>query len=164
MHRWFENRADWFITVDLVEEEISMKRKLALELVTAEVFLHYFKKAREINLNIRNFTTPPNPQTLKFHDCYLSRDGLSGYSVADDGELCNVFSIARGRGKDIVLHAVQVGDATKTFNFDGKLTLLYNTCSFNVVDRAPWDAELAPEDWEYEKFGTPDVVWMKLEQ
>ena len=34
---------------------------------------------------------------------------------------------------------------------------------FVEVKRDPWDAAYKPDDWNEEKFGTPDVVYMELE-
>jgi hypothetical protein len=140
-----------------------MKRSLKLNKVTSAEFSHAFLRARLLNRNVANFTCPLPAGGIRFSDCYLTDDKKSGYSVADNGEICNLFSLIKGRGKDLMLHAIQEGEGVLTFNFDGYLTTLYESFGFKVYDRAPWDETLAPEDWDYQSFGTPDVVWMKLE-
>lgn len=45
-------------------------------------------------------------------------------------------------------------------NFDNHLTPIYEKAGFRVVSRMKFNEEYAPEGWNKEKHGTPDVVAM----
>lgn len=81
---------------------------------------------------------------------YLSSDGMAGYAVTNEGELCHVFSLKPGRGAAAVQHAI-AGGATHLNCFDGKLPKYYNQFGFQEEHR------------ERNTDGTgPDVVYMQL--
>lgn len=82
---------------------------------------------------------------------FLAEDTQSGYAVSDDGELTGVFSLPKGRGKDLVRAAVESG-ARRLDCFDGYLPKLYGQHGFVEVRReANWTQ------------GEPDVVFMELQ-
>ncbi len=82
--------------------------------------------------------------------CFLTPSRRSGFVVTPSHELVGVFSLVKGRGDDIVQHAVRVG-ADHLDCFDGYLTRLYARNGFVETRREPnWTA------------GEPDVVFMRL--
>lgn len=83
--------------------------------------------------------------------------------VSKDGDIKGVFkklgSEAKGVAQDLLAKAVEAG-GIKLDNFDGYLTKLYEKAGFRVASRVPFNEEYAPEGWNKEKHGTPDVVAM----
>ncbi|MGB1743115.1 MAG: hypothetical protein ACPHHR_09755 [Cycloclasticus sp.] len=61
----------------------------------------------------------------------------------------------------LVPAAIRAG-ATRLDAFEGFLTEAYARHGFVEVHRAKWDDQYAPEGWDKEKNGTPDVVYMEL--
>lgn len=83
--------------------------------------------------------------------------------VKPDGDIAGVFkklaSKAKGVAQDLLNKAVEAG-GIKLDNFDGYLTKQYEKAGFRVVSRTPFNEQYAPEGWNKEKHGTPDVVAM----
>lgn len=95
-------------------------------------------------------------------ECYLTYDENAGFAITDDNELVGVFNDGQsGRGSELISLAVEYG-ADNLNCFDTKLVDIYRDHGFEVVDRIEWDEQYAPENWNYEKFGRPDVVIMEL--
>ena len=92
----------------------------------------------------------------------VSVDGGFGL-VGQDGDVKGVFktpeSKEKGVADNILQKAIKAG-ATKLDNFDGYLTKIYERNGFRVVSRIPFNEEYAPDGWNKEKHGTPDVVAM----
>lgn len=91
-------------------------------------------------------------------------DTLDGSAlVKPDGDIAGVFkklaSKAKGVAQDLLNKAVEAG-GIKLDNFDGYLTKQYEKAGFRVVSRTPFNEQYAPEGWNKEKHGTPDVVAM----
>lgn len=83
--------------------------------------------------------------------------------VKPDGDIAGVFkklaSKAKGVAQDLLNKAIAAG-GIKLDNFDGYLTKQYEKAGFRVVSRTPFNEQYAPEGWNKEKHGTPDVVAM----
>ncbi len=86
-----------------------------------------------------------------------------GVVVGDNGDIKGLFkkitSQAKGVAQDLLKRAVEAG-GIKLDNFDGYLTKQYEKAGFRVVSRVPFNEQYAPEGWNKEKHGTPDVVAM----
>lgn len=88
----------------------------------------------------------------------------AGYGfVSQDGDIKGVFKAnkesAEKTGDEVLKKAVKAG-GIKLDNFDGYLTKIYERNGFRVASRIPFNEEYAPEGWEKEAHGTPDVVAM----
>lgn len=72
--------------------------------------------------------------------CYLSDDGRSGYAIKSDSTLVSVFSTVRGRGDDLISHAVYNGaskldcfvSVSSDGGFYGPLWKLYTRHGFRL--------------------------------
>lgn len=120
--------------------------------VHSTTFAHHYANAWQVNSLIRESCTAPC-ELYKYDSngqYFLSDDNASGYYVSWDGELCLVFSMASGRGNDLMVAAIESG-ATNLDCFDGYLPKFYAKHGFVEVKREPnWTA------------GEPDVVFMSL--
>lgn len=97
----------------------------------------------------------------------LMDNGKVGFAIQSDGTLTGVFkhpdSTMKGAINTIVPMAVSMG-ATKLDAFEGPLTEMYSRFGFKETSRSAWDPEQAPADWDYEARGTPDVVFMAIDE
>lgn len=118
----------------------------------AKEFSGAVKNAMESSPMHKQNITPYAEKDYEGFKTFLTPDNKSGYAIKPDGELINVFSTEKGRGNDIVKHAVQQG-ATKldALNINNKLKELYGKHGF--------------ESYKTEKNytpGGPDVDYMAL--
>jgi hypothetical protein len=96
---------------------------------------------------------------------YLTADHQAGYFLDPDGQIAGVFATPQaepGVGKALMVHAIQNG-GTYVFHFDGFLTDYYARFGFRPFASLPWNPDYAPANWNYERFGTPRVTWMRYE-
>jgi hypothetical protein len=85
------------------------------------------------------------------YDCYLAEDYRFGFCVhKKTGELCNVFSIEKGRGEEILSFATTVYRQLRLDCFDGYLKEFYSRFGFKEVKR----------EENYTK-GGPDVIFLE---
>lgn len=89
----------------------------------------------------------------------------AGFAIAADGDIISVHnsdSKVKSIGKLLISLAKQEG-GTKLDHFDLEpLNRLYGGAGFKEYDRYSWDDQFAPTNWNYEKFGTPDLVLRRL--
>ena len=72
-----------------------------------------------------------------------------------------MFSLPGARlGDRTIEHAVVCG-ARQLYCFDGMLLGFYSRHGFREISRAPWDERFAPQDWDYSRFGRPDLLLMR---
>lgn len=90
-------------------------------------------------------------------------DEDGGVVVGKDGDIKGLFkkatSKAKGVAQKLLKKAIEAG-GIKLDNFDIYLTKVYERAGFRVVSRVPFNEEYAPEGWNEEKHGKPDVVAM----
>ncbi len=93
--------------------------------------------------------------------CYMATDKMSGYAITHEFDLISVFSLPGAHnGKDAIRNAVANGAQTLDC-IDGFLPTLYSKFGFVEYKRIQWDDAYAPENWDYEKLGRPDIIFMK---
>lgn len=88
----------------------------------------------------------------------------AGYGfVSQSGDIKGVFKAnkesSEKTGDEVLKKAVKAG-GIKLDNFDGYLTKIYERNGFRIASRIPFNEEYAPDGWNKEAHGTPDVVAM----
>lgn len=109
------------------------------------------------------FLTRYSQEELGGFKLFLSQDKLVGFAIKPDGNLINIFnaSAVKGAGEEAVVQAIVHG-ATKLDAMDVPfLRYYYEDAGFRVVNRDTWNEVYAPKDWDYEKFGRPDIIYME---
>ena len=89
-------------------------------------------------------------------------EGGKGF-VGKDGDIKGVFkslTAKASRVADKILQKAVTMGGTKLDNFDNYLSKIYKRNGFRVVSRTPFNEQYAPEGWNKEKHGTPNVVAM----
>lgn len=109
------------------------------------------------------------PWTLEQYDTagvrlFLHRSLRAGYGILN-GELISVFSLpGAGLGREVVLDAVERGATHLDCLIPHeKLKRFYESCGFIEVGRVPWDDAYAPVGWNHDRFGRPDLIFMRVE-
>jgi len=141
-----------------VEGQQSVSAQVQSQNVLAE-----FTKQLELNKRSQ-FLSPYKPDDLKEDDVFLfdTPYGKAGYAVRPDGYAGSLFNNTQvpGLGAEMIvdaaLHGANHGDC-----FDGFLPEYYKKFGMVEVKRDKWDDKYAPENWDYGKYGKPDVVYME---
>lgn len=91
---------------------------------------------------------------------FLTEDGKAGFALNGD-EIVSVFSDGTHKGISpyLMISAIDLG-GRKLDNFDDALTKLYSTVGFRQSANLPFNREFAPDDWDYDLLGEPDVTSM----
>ena len=135
---------------------------LDLQRVSGADFNKAMRGAEELNENIKPYVHHYPDEEVDAFKAFLTPDKKSGVAVKPDGDMINVFSAEKGRGGDLVDKAIIEG-ARKADNFDqARLNELYEAKGMKEVDRMKFDDQYAPEGWNYEKLGRPDVIMRKM--
>ena len=124
---------------------------------------NFINARNKLDQDLFAFLTPHTEQDYetKGTKLFLSEDGKSGFGVNPDGELISVFSLERQRGKILVAEARKQG-ATYLSCMGDHLLDLYSEFDFSPVETLRWDNQFAPKNWNYERFGTPNIYDMRL--
>ena len=121
--------------------------------------------------NREGFITP-------YTEMEMIREGFETYQVRgfdigfalhklDDGnvDITSVFNNekeVRNIGNYLLKAALKHG-GTQLDHFEGKLSDIYGRNGFKEYERYKWDDNYAPKNWNYEKYGRPDVVLRRHE-
>ena len=93
---------------------------------------------------------------------YLTEDNV-GFALTPDGDMINVFnnSDRKGAGQEAVILAIAEGAKTTDCIGDG-LAEIYNRYGFTEKSRAEFDETQAPEGWNYDTDGRPDIIFFEF--
>jgi len=88
-----------------------------------------------------------------------------GFATNENGTITGIFSLEKGMGKDIIKSAIEMAimdSGMKVYSL--KLTCigdflkeLYLSFGFKVLAQMGWNNN----DWDYNKFGTPEIYYMR---
>ena len=94
---------------------------------------------------------------------YLSSTEKSGYAIDAKHNLISLFSLPGAQeGEAAGWDAIARG-ATLLDCIGKRLARAYESIFGFVVYRVEkWDDKFAPEGWDYEKFGRPNIYYLKL--
>jgi hypothetical protein len=111
-----------------------------------------------------SFLTPHDDEELEDHTILTAEgvDGPAGVAVSPEGDIQNLHAdpeVESGVGEALLREAIAAGGKTLD-NYDTGLTDIYRRNGFREDGRLEFDPEMAPDDWDYEEFGQPDVLFM----
>jgi len=93
----------------------------------------------------------------------MSPNGGAGVAVTPDGNIISVFkdpaSKEKGAMHSILMNALEHG-GKKLDCFDGALPTMYAKYGMTPVAKCKFSREYAPEGWNFERDGEPDVIFM----
>jgi len=102
------------------------------------------------------------PEELEDHTLLTADEGAAGVAISPSGDIQNLHAnddAPSGTGEKLLREAVANGGRTLD-NYDTFLTRLYARNGFREVSRMDFNAEFAPDEWDYDEYGYPDVVFM----
>ncbi len=136
------------------------QEKLIFNSCSPEIFI---ENRNKLEKDLFAFLSPHNEDyyTENNTSLFLSSDSQSGFGINPDGELISVFALEKTRGKTLVAEAKKSGAKYLSCMGDHLLNL-YSEFGFSKVSILKWDNKFAPKDWNYERFGTPNIYEMKL--
>ena len=88
-------------------------------------------------------------------------DGTAGIAITPDNNIVSVFNGGEKRGvlKTLLPVAIENG-GRKLDNYSSeKLSSLYELYGFNPISKVQFNELFAPDDWNYDRDGTPDIVF-----
>ncbi len=92
---------------------------------------------------------------------FLTLDKKAGIAITTDNNIVSIFNGGEQRGvlKTLLPVALEFG-GKKLDNYDSnKLSGLYELYGFDPIANVEFDKTFAPKDWNFERDGTPDIVF-----
>lgn len=127
---------------------------------TAEEFYAAIGEAKQHN-PFGPFVTQHSLDEYRSMRLFLTVDGQAGIAITDDNNIVSIFNGGEKKGvlKTLLPLAIQKG-GRKLDNYDSeKLSFMYSLYGFNPVSKVPFNSNFAPDDWNYERDGTPDILF-----
>lgn len=94
---------------------------------------------------------------------FLTEGGEAGFAVKDNGDICSVFHNTKiGQKKGVLGHCMELSlqhGGNRLDCFDGFLPKQYAKWGFEPVAKVKFNREYAPEGWNFERDGEPDVLF-----
>lgn len=121
----------------------------------------------------RSFVTHYTPEEMarkaERGDRFFLNENGAGYIIDLDGDLQAVFNASdvRGMGRQALEEAIDNGAVTlDAFDVPKEiagvnLPEFYGQYGFQETGRIQWDDAYAPDGWDYERYGRPDIVFMR---
>lgn len=104
-----------------------------------------------------------NVQTYQLNGYHI------GYALKPDEDGVDIISVhnnepnIKGVG-DALIESAKANGGTKLDHYDDFLSDLYSKHGFEEYDRYKWDDQYADPNWDYERYGRPDVILRKLKK
>jgi hypothetical protein len=149
-----------------MEKYETVKNNTLEAVANPKVFVEYLKNASKHNRHAEFFHMY-SPEEYATMTMLVLGNGIAGCAIKQNGELVSVFKneeLAREAGIDkvsgiIIPAAIQYG-ARKLDCYSGFLDSMYARFGFSPVAKLAFDTRFAPNSWNYEKYGKPDIVFM----
>lgn len=127
---------------------------------TPDEFFEAIGHAKEVN-PYGPFVTQRSREEYSDMLLFITTDGQAGIAIERDGNIVSIFNGGSRRGalKTLLPLAIEKG-GRKLDNYDSPgLSGMYELYGFNPVSKVRFDSRFAPDDWNYDRDGTPDVVF-----
>lgn len=163
---------DETLTEDKVDNEESQKVK---EMILSNHYWirnQYEQFLESLNRSTRKpFLSKYTAEELKNHNVqtYQLNGYHIGYALNPDEDGVDIISVhnnepnIKGVG-DALIESAKANGGTKLDHYDGFLSDLYSKHGFEEYDRYKWDDQYADPNWDYERYGRPDVILRKLKK
>lgn len=163
---------DETLTEDKVDNEESQKVK---EMILSNQYWirnQYEQFLKSLNRSTRKpFLSKYTAEELKNHNVqtYQLNGYHIGYALKPDEDGVDIISVhnnepnIKGVG-DALIESAKANGGTKLDHYDGFLSDLYSKHGFEEYDRYKWDDQYADPNWDYERYGRPDVILRKLKK
>lgn len=152
--------------------------KAFLKEKTGRTYFEYYRPTGEEYVKAMKVFNTNNPKSAfveikdtteydKFPAVLMSKDGTSGVCITDTGDMVSGFSDSKTSGRrgesDIFFAWGIENGGTKGDNFGYGLLKNYSKYGAFPLARTAFNTEFAPENWNYERDKTPDILFWGLQ-
>ena len=103
------------------------------------------------------------PKEYEGMHMFISEGGEAGFAMKPNGDICSLFHNPKiGTKKGVLGHSIELGlqhGGNRLDCFDGFLPKQYAKWGFEPVAKVSFNREYAPEGWNFERDGEPDVLF-----
>ena len=133
---------------------------ISIRVATPEEFYKAIENAKKVNEH-GAFVTKRSIDEYKDMKLYITLDGCAGIAITPDKNIVSIFNGGEKKGVLKTLLPLAIGQGgRKLDNFNsGKLSAMYELYGFNPVSKTKFNCGFAPDDWNYERDGEPDIVF-----
>lgn len=127
---------------------------------TPEEFYEAIGKAKQKNAH-GAFVTQHSIEDYQEMKLFITIDGQAGIAITKDNNIVSIFNGGEKRGvlKTLLPLAIENG-GRKLDNYNSdKLSAMYEMYGFNPVSQTKFNSKFAPDDWNYERDGEPNIVF-----
>lgn len=128
---------------------------------TPEEFYEAIGKAKAVNKHGAFVTQRTIEEYGKMSHLFLTVDGTAGIAITQDNNIVSIFNGGEKHGvlRTLLPLAIENG-GRKLDNYGSeKLSGMYELYGFNPISKVKFSSLFAPDDWNYERDGTPDIVF-----
>lgn len=133
---------------------------LPIKIATPEEFCKAIEKAKIIH-PYGSFVTQHSVEEYNQMKLFITLDGNAGIAITSDNNIVSIFNGGEKRGvlKTLLPLAISYG-GRKLDNYNSnKLSSMYELYGFNPISKVKFNSKFAPDDWNYERDGEPDIVF-----
>lgn len=152
---------DFTITAEL--QDAFKKRNIswyAIKKATPQEFYEAIEEAKETNPH-GAFVDKHTIEEYAEMQLFLTDDGKAGIAITPDNNIVSIFNGGMRKGvlRTLLPIAIKSGGC-KLDNYNSpRLSGMYELYGFNPISKVKFDSRFAPADWNYERDGTPDIVF-----
>ena len=153
---------DFTITEELKEAFNSRNIEfISIREATAEEFHEAIGKAKSINEHGAFVTQHTVDEYKAMQHLFITLDGTAGVAITEDNNIVSIFNGGQKRGvlKTLLPVAIENGGRKLDNYSSDKLSSMYELYGFNPISKVKFNSKFAPDDWNYERDGMPDVVF-----
>ena len=128
---------------------------------TAEEFYKAIGLAKQINEHGAFVTQHSIEEYKNMKHLFITKDGTAGIAITKDNNIVSIFNGGTKRGvlKTLLPVAIENGGRKLDNYGSDKLSSMYELYGFNPVSKVKFNSKFAPDDWNYERDGMPDIVF-----
>lgn len=133
------------------------------ESVSAEEFSAKIEEFRALGGRNRDVTAK-TVEELQGAKMFLADEGRVGFAVMPDGEIASSFKFPGSSMKGALTEITRLAEkegGTYRVVFDGPLIDIHRGNGWEVTERLEFDDQYAPEGWDFEERGRPDVLTLR---
>ncbi len=132
----------------------------SIKAATPEEFYEAIGKAKATH-PYGAFVSKYHIEEYKNMKLFITSDKTAGIAITPDNDIVSIFNGGEKNGvlKTLLPLAIEQG-GRKSDNFNSpKLSATYELYGFNPVSKVKFNSKFAPDDWNYERDGEPDIIF-----
>lgn len=152
---------------DIISHEKYFNNISVYHINNSKLFYDFINNAYENNPHGAFLTMDYSADDYENMDKIIINNGTAGVAIKEDGDIVSVFknNLLAERdgigkiGQTIMLESLKSG-GNHLDCYDGYLPRMYGSIGFKPICKIKFNDDYAPADWNFERDGRPDVVFM----